>query len=175
MSAANTSKHLQVLLNAKLVTFSKDKNFVYYALADEKVIEVLQSTKSLAEIQFSDLGHLREDHIERGSKVEVLSLEDMMAQVESGEAVLIDVRPEDEYEGRHIPGSLSIPVENLEAELACLPKGKKVIAYCRGSYCEFATQAVEILKSSGYEAYRIAESIHHWELSDRGDEAVGES
>lgn len=162
MSVANTSKHLQSLLNAKLVTFRKEKNFVIYALADEKVIAVLRSIKYLSEIQFNELSHWREDYIERNKKIEVVQLKDMLQQVQNGKAVLIDVRPEDEYEKQHISGSLSVPFKNLEDHLSLLPKDKKIIAYCRGPYCVFATQAVETLISLGYDAYRIEEGVHEW-------------
>lgn len=162
MSVANTSKHLQSLLNAKLVTFSKEKNFVIYTLTDEKVVEVLRSIKYLSEIQFSDLNHWRKDYIERNKKIEVVQLKDMLEQVQNGEAVLIDVRPEDEYENQHISGSLSVPIRSLKEHLSSLPKDKKIIAYCRGPYCVFATQAVETLNSLGYDAYRIEEGVYEW-------------
>lgn len=166
MSVANTSQHLQTLLKAKLVTFNKDGNFVYYELANENLVAVLDSIKYLSEVQFSDLTYRRKDYIEQNKKIEVVQLIDMLEQVQNGEAVLIDVRPEDEYKNQHISGSLSIPIESLEEHLSSLPKDKKIIAYCRGPYCLFATQAVETLTSLGYEAYRIEEGVHEWKQAD---------
>jgi len=166
MSVANTSKHLQSLLEARVVKFSKDKNFVYYSLADENVVELLHSIKNLAETQFSEITHVRKAYIGRDEKVKMVQLKDMLKEIKNGEAVLIDVRPEDEYKNEHISGALSIPVQNLEEHISALPKDKKIIAYCRGPYCAFATQAVDTLNSLGYEAYRMEEGVHEWKQSD---------
>jgi phage shock protein E len=49
-------------------------------------------------------------------------------------AVLIDARPEEEYQQAHIPGALNIPADRIKAEAARLPKDKTtaIIFYCRG-------------------------------------------
>ncbi|MFC7060267.1 ArsR/SmtB family transcription factor [Halobacillus seohaensis] len=166
MSVANTSKHLQSLLDAKLVKFRKDKNFVFYSLADDNVVDLLLSVKNLTEVQFSDITRVREDYIERNEKIKIVQLKDMLKEIQEGEAVLIDVRPDDEYKNQHISGALSIPVQDLEEHISSIPKDKKVIAYCRGPYCAFATQAVETLNSLGYEAYRMEEGVHEWKQAE---------
>lgn len=166
MSVANTSKHLQSLLEAKLVKFRKDKNFVYYSLANDNVVMLMYSIKNLAEMQFSDITHWRKGYIERDEKIKMVKLKDMLKEIQNGEAVLIDVRPEDEYKNQHITGALSIPIHNLETHISSLPKDKKIIAYCRGPYCAFATQAVETLNSLGYKAYRMEEGVHEWKQTE---------
>ena len=166
MSVANTSKHLQSLLEAKLVKFSKDKNFVNYSLGDDNVVKLLHSIKNLSEMQFSDITHVRKDYIERNEKIKIVQLKDMLEEIQNGEAVLIDVRPEDEYKNQHITGALSMPVLDLEDHISSLSKDKKIIAYCRGPYCAFATQAVETLNSLGYEAYRMEEGVHEWKQAE---------
>ncbi|WP_052659500.1 rhodanese-like domain-containing protein [Bacillus alveayuensis] len=82
--------------------------------------------------------------------------------MKDGSAVLIDVRPVDEYEYGHIPNSISIPISKLEQKLHSLPKDKEIIAYCRGPYCVFATEAVEILISNGYKALLLDAGINEW-------------
>lgn len=166
MSTANTSKHLQSLLEARVVTFHKEKNYVYYSLADDHVAGLLHTIKHLAEMQFSDITHVRKDYIDRNERIHMVDLKEMMTQLRNGEAVLIDVRPEDEYMNEHIDGARSIPVQNLKEHLSSLPKDKKIIAYCRGPYCAFATQAVEMLLINGFEAYRMEEGIHEWKEAD---------
>lgn len=166
MSVANTSKHLQALLDAKLVNFNKDKNFVYYALADEKVVEVLLSIKDVAETRFADITLSREEYIGRNATINLVRLKDIFEEITDGKVMLIDVRPLEEYENQHIPGALSIPLQNIEEYLSSLPKDKKIIAYCRGPYCVFATQAVEVLNSLGYEAYRMEEGVNEWKQTE---------
>jgi len=48
-----------------------------------------------------------------------------------GEFLLLDVRQPEEYETGHIPGSMLIPLGELEARQGELDRSKKIIAYCR--------------------------------------------
>jgi len=166
MSVANTSKHLQSLLDAKLVKYSKDKNFVYYSVSDDKVVEVLLSIKGVAETRFADITLSREEYIGRNETIKMVRLKDIFEEITNGEVTLIDVRPQEEYNNQHIPGAISLPLLNIEDYLSSIPKDKKIIAYCRGPYCVFATQAVEVLNSFGYEAYRMEEGVNEWKQSE---------
>jgi sulfur-carrier protein adenylyltransferase/sulfurtransferase len=47
-----------------------------------------------------------------------------------GEAVLLDVREPDEREVARIEPSLHIPMNDLSARLADVPKDKRIIVYC---------------------------------------------
>jgi rhodanese-related sulfurtransferase len=48
--------------------------------------------------------------------------------------VLIDARPEEEYQQAHIPGAVNIRADRIKDETARLPKDKaaSIIFYCRG-------------------------------------------
>lgn len=82
--------------------------------------------------------------------------------LESGEVVVIDVRPPEEYQSGHIPGALGIPVGQLRRRLSELPKNKDVVAYCRGPYCVLAMQAVQLMRSRGIRAFPLDASVHDW-------------
>ncbi len=47
------------------------------------------------------------------------------------------------------PGALSMPVGELHGRLEELPKGREIVAYCRGPYCVMAVEAVELLREEG--------------------------
>ncbi|MFC7322473.1 ArsR/SmtB family transcription factor [Halobacillus campisalis] len=162
MSTANTSKHLQTLLEARLVEYKREKNHVIYQLANPKVMDLLFSIKSVAEEQIADINLLREDFIVRGNELETIELEEWVNSKEDESHVLIDVRPKAEYMSVHIVGAISIPMNELNDYIRNLPKDKKVIAYCRGPYCVYATEAVELLKSEGFEAARLEAGVHEW-------------
>ncbi|HUX87448.1 MAG TPA: rhodanese-like domain-containing protein [Chloroflexota bacterium] len=51
------------------------------------------------------------------------------ALLECGQAVAVDVRPPDLYAARHIPGARSIPLRQLGAQMATLPRDKTIIFY----------------------------------------------
>ncbi|MEB1809750.1 MAG: ArsR family transcriptional regulator [Bacillaceae bacterium] len=162
MSVANTSKHLQSLLESKLVTFKKEKNFVIYELVDDSIYDILSSIKALTEKQMVEVKLTRVDYISKPSEVETFSIEDLPSLLENDTTELIDVRPSREYEAGHIPGAKSIPITELKEMLTNLPKDKKIIAYCRGPYCVYATEAVEYLKEQGYTAYLLEAGVHDW-------------
>ena len=76
--------------------------------------------------------------------------------------VLLDVRPSSEYEAGHIPGAVSVPLEDLPRRLRELPAGKEVVAYCRGPYCLLAFEAVKTLRRRGRRARRLVEGFPEW-------------
>ena len=76
----------------------------------------------------------------------------------------VDVDAKSYAEG-HIPGALSVPVDELQQRLRRLPKSKAYVAYCRGPYCVYADRAVEILQASGRRAQRLAEGFPEWKAA----------
>jgi rhodanese-related sulfurtransferase len=85
---------------------------------------------------------------------EAVSLADLLERARRDEVVILDTRPTHEYRAAHIPGALSVPVDELQQRLRRLPKGRDYVAYCRGPYCGYADRAVEILRASGRRAER---------------------
>ncbi|TKD69277.1 ArsR/SmtB family transcription factor [Pseudalkalibacillus hwajinpoensis] len=162
MSVANTSKHLQALLEARLVTFYKEKNFVFYELTSPTVVSLLLSIKAVGAEQIDEVNTLRNEFIVRSDELETLELSELMERMEQGNHILVDVRPSNEYETAHITGAISMPIHEIEKHIKNLPEDKEVIAYCRGPYCVYATEAVEILKLNGYHAIRLEAGIHEW-------------
>jgi ArsR family transcriptional regulator len=82
------------------------------------------------------------------------------------------VRPVEEYRAGHIPGALSVPVADLRAKLEELPKGREVVAYCRGPHCVMAVEAVALLRSRGFKAERLEQGVLEWRARGWRIEAV---
>ena len=59
-----------------------------------------------------------------------VSLEEAKAALDSRKAVFVDVRGADVFAMSHIPGSLSIPLADLESRLAELDPNQWIITYC---------------------------------------------
>ena len=95
----------------------------------------------------------------------LLDRETALEQIRKGSAVVIDVRPREEFEHAHLPRAKSIPLEEIEQRADEIPRGPLVIVYCRGPYCELADEAVEILKKRGVKAYRLEEGPLDWSHS----------
>lgn len=162
MSIANTSKHLQTLLDAKLVTYLKDKNYVIYRLASEQVLMFVLALRGTAEDRISDVNLVREGHILRENSLSPISFEELVEKLNRNAITLLDVRPTEEYKHDHLPLALSVPISELEDRLDSLPKDKEIVAYCRGPYCIYATEAVELLKSKGFRATLLEAGINEW-------------
>lgn len=162
MSVANVSQHLQTLHESRLVRFNKKGNFVIYEIAELSIADFMVSLHRLSEKQLVEIQRLKTEILQHHASMEPIPLEELIERMEKGEVLLLDVRPEDEYAMGHIPGAISIPIDELEKHLASLPVDKEIVAYCRGPYCLTSAQAVEILKSKGMKASRLEEGLHEW-------------
>ena len=85
--------------------------------------------------------------------------------LKDGEVTVLDVRPREEYEAGHIPGALSIPVAELRKRLRELPRNREIVAYCRGRYCVYSLEAVQLLRRRGYRARRTREGMPDWKAA----------
>src|SRR5260370_35718950 len=66
---------------------------------------------------------------------------------------LLDVRENDEWQAGHIDGAQHIPLGQLSARLAEVPKGQRVVAVCRSGSRSAA--AVRGLRQQGYDAENL--------------------
>ena len=168
MSVANVSQHLQVLRAARLVEAEREGTRVRYRLADESVLRLWLDLRSVAEGRLAEVGELRREYaLDSNDTVSYGEIEPM---VQAGDAVLIDVRPQIEFDSGHLPGALNLPVEDVGRRAAELPRQKRIVAYCRGAYCLFADEAIALLRARGYDAVRLAEGWPEWSV--RASEAA---
>jgi phage shock protein E len=74
-----------------------------------------------------------------------------LSEILKAGATLVDVRTREEYQSGHIPGSVNIPLQQLESKLGSIPKNKAVITCCASGMR--SGSAKSILKSKGYEVH----------------------
>jgi DNA-binding transcriptional ArsR family regulator len=165
LSLANTSQHLQALRQAVLVESRKEGLFVYYRLAHPAVYDVYRAIRHVAEHQLAELDRLVRDQFGERSAAELVPMEELIKRARSKDVVILDTRPTNEYAAGHIAGAISVPVDDLQRRLRELPKSKEFVAYCRGPYCIYADQAVEILRAKGRRARRLLEGFPEWRAS----------
>jgi rhodanese-related sulfurtransferase len=162
MAVANTSQHLQVLQGARLVETSKNGRYVLYRLADALVCDFFRSFRLLAEDRLAEIEQIRRRFFNEGGAVDAVDRETLLLRVRQNKAVVIDVRPTEEYVAAHIASSLPVPLAQLEERLKELPRSKEIVAYCRGPFCVLAKEAVELLRSHGFRASRLEDSVQDW-------------
>ena len=142
----NTSAHLRVLRQARLVETRREGTYVYYRLADDDVSRFLRDLQRLGRQRLAEVEQVARQYIDGRDELEPVTLGELRKLVREDAVTVIDVRPHDEYEAGHITGALSIPVAELNRRLRELPKRREVIAYCRGPYCVFSLEAVTLLR-----------------------------
>jgi rhodanese-related sulfurtransferase/DNA-binding transcriptional ArsR family regulator len=172
MSIASTSQHLQALRAGGLVEGRKQGLFVHYRLADPTVFELTRALRVVAEARLAELERVVRDHFGDRSEPEPVMMEELVERARSGNVVIIDTRPANEYAAGHIAGAISVPIDELEERLKQLPKSKEYVAYCRGPYCAYADRAVELLRSHGRRARRLVQGFPEWKASGLPFEAI---
>jgi rhodanese-related sulfurtransferase len=162
MTMANTSRHLQVLRNAGMVASRREGLYVTYRVADDSVVAGYRGLRTLAESRVGEIGRLAEAFFGQVDGAEPVGVHELLARSSAGEVVVVDVRPRVEFDAGHLPGALSIPLEELSHRLSELDPDTSVVAYCRGPYCVLAAQAVAQLRAAGLRAERLAAGPPDW-------------
>jgi rhodanese-related sulfurtransferase/DNA-binding transcriptional ArsR family regulator len=165
MGVTNTSAHLQVLARSRLVETRKEGTRVFYRLSGDDVAAFVSALRDLTRSRVAEVDRVVRDYFGSRDTLEPVAREELLDRLERGKVIILDVRPVEEFAAGHIPGALSVPLEQLDAALARLPKRAEIVAYCRGPYCVLAPQAVERLQAKGFKARRLAEGLPEWRLA----------
>jgi rhodanese-related sulfurtransferase len=161
-SVAATSHHLRLLAKSGLARSRREGNRVFYRLASERVADLWAAVRDVATQHVAEVTVLAGEYLGERAGVELLSAEELRDRMEEGEVVVLDVRPAAEYRAGHIPGAVSVPLEELESLVPRLPKRREVVAYCRGPYCVYADEAVQLLRVRGLRARRLDVGFPEW-------------
>lgn len=163
MSVANTSQHLQRLKQARLVTADREGVYMRYAIADAAVARLWLDLRAVAEGQLAEVERALDAYRDRRHEFEQITVHELRRRLDAGQAILLDVRPAEEYAAGHLPSAHSIPWDEIEERLAELPDDALVVAYCRGPYCVYADIALDILAGRGWDVARLEEGVAEWQ------------
>lgn len=160
-----TSAHLKALKDARLVTFRRDGKYVIYRLTGSDVAGLLVTLRQVAEEHLLELRMALNQMADDPAKLVAVDREVLLEQARSGDVIVIDVRPQAEYDAAHLPFARSIPVGELERRLSELPADKDIVAYCRGPFCLLSDEAVALLAARGYRARKILDGVSEWQAA----------
>jgi rhodanese-related sulfurtransferase len=161
-SVANTSHHLRLLARAGLVRTRRDGTHVYYRLASDRVGDLWAAVRDVAVRHVAEVSVLADEYLGERDGPEAVSAVELEQLLARGEVVVLDVRPEPEYEAGHIAGARSAPLPALAALAPKLPRRREIVAYCRGPYCVYADDAVRLLRARGLKARRLDVGLPEW-------------
>ena len=164
LGVTSASAHLQTLRQANLVTTRREGTRVLYRLAGRDVARLYAQVRDVARSHLPDVEAARRAYLgdDGGQPV----TRDQLRELSRGGSVtVLDVRPREEYASGHIPGAVSIPLDELAERLSELPDDGHIVAYCRGGYCVLAHDAVRLLAARGRPAQRLADGMLEWRLA----------
>jgi len=159
------SAHLKALRDARLVTSRRDGKYVVYRLTGGDVAGLLVTLREVAEEHLLELRLALEQMVADPAKLASVGREALLEQARRGDVVVIDVRPQVEYEAAHLPFARSMPVAEIEKRLAELPLDKDIVAYCRGPFCLLSDEAVVLLAAKGYRVRKILDGVSEWQAA----------
>ena len=100
--------------------------------------------------------------------VKVITSEEAKPMIDTGEYILLDVRTQEEYDEKHIPGCIHIPIDKndvepfkAEVQKQLTDKNAKIIVYCKSGFrSDIAAKAMSTL---GYKTlYNMTDGIDGW-------------
>jgi rhodanese-related sulfurtransferase len=162
LTLANTSQHLKVLRQARLVEAEKRGLYVTYRLGGPAVEDFYRGLRTLAETRLAEVQEIARTFVEKRDGLDAVDAKRLAQRVRAGEVMILDVRPAEEYRAGHIAGAVSVPLGELKRRWKTLPKGRDIVAYCRGPYCVLAPQAVELLRRRGRRAFALGDGVAEW-------------
>ncbi len=165
MSIALTSSHLQVLRAAGLIVARRDRQSMHYRLVGDGVYALLIALRAVARDHVPEVEPAAAAYLGRSDEPEPITREALWARVRAGEVTVLDLRPGAEYEAGHIPGAVSVPLDELPARLAEMATGRDIVAYCRGPYCVMAPQGSICCERAACLRERLEDGLPEWRMA----------
>lgn len=160
-----TSAHLKALKAARLVEHRREGKYMVYRLSGEDVAQLWVTLRQVAEEHLVELQLAVQKMVASPEQLTQATRKELLAQAKRGEVIVLDVRPEEEYAVAHLPYARSMPVAEIEKRLAELPKGREIVAYCRGPFCLFSDEAQQLLARKGYRVRKLLDGVAEWQAA----------
>ncbi len=159
------SAHLKSLKSAHLVESSRDGKFVVYALSGDDVPSLLVRLRDVAETHLVEFSLKLAEIGSQKSSASVEGHKTLLKKIRAGEAVLLDVRPVEEFNAGHLPMARSVPIDEIRQTLKAISPDIEVVAYCRGPFCRWSDEAIEILRVQGFNATKLSYGVAEWQAA----------
>lgn len=159
------SAHLKALRDANLVQARRDGKYMFYRLSGDDVAQLAVALRTVAEEHLVEMRLALQQLMAEPDYLVKTSRSDLLQQARSGQVVVIDVRPQSEFDAAHLPFARSMPLAELEQRINELPQGVDIVAYCRGPFCVMSDAAVKLLLARGYSAKKTTDGISEWQAA----------
>jgi rhodanese-related sulfurtransferase len=156
------SAHLKALKEARLVQSRREGKRIVYRLSGSDVAHLGVVLRQVAEEHLVELRLQLQKMMAEPDRLTQVGRKDLLAQAKRGEVIVLDVRPQDEYDTAHLPYARSMPLPELTKRVSELPRNVEIVAYCRGPFCLMSDEAVALLKKRGYRARKTFDGVSEW-------------
>lgn len=159
------SAHLRTLREARLATARRVGKHKVYHLSGDDVAGLLIKLREVAQTHLLELREALDGFVTSPQALTMLGRTELLEQARRGEIIIIDVRPESEYDTAHLPYARSMPLAEIEKRLNELPPDREIIAYCRGPFCVMPEAAVQLLTGHGFRIRKIQDGVREWQAA----------
>ena len=159
------SAHLKALKEARLVQSRREGKRILYRLSGQDVAQLGVTLRQVAEEHLVELRLAVQQMMADPERLASVGRKELLAQAKRGEVIVIDVRPQDEYDTAHLPYARSMPLAELTHRLAELPRDTEIVAYCRGPFCLMSDEAVALLNKRGFRARKTFDGVSEWQAA----------
>lgn len=159
------SAHLKTLREARLAIARREGKHMIYRLSGDDIAGLLVKLREVAQEHLLELRAALDGFATSPQPLTTLGRTELLEQARCGEIVIIDVRPESEYDTAHLPYARSMPLTEIEKRLNELPLDREIIAYCRGPFCVMSEAAVQLLAGHGFQIRKIQDGVSEWQAA----------
>ncbi len=159
------SAHLKALREARLVQSRRRGKRVVYRLTGSDVAHLGVILRSVAEEHLVEMQLALQQIMAEPKLLTSIGRKELLARAKRGQVIVLDVRPQDEYNTAHLPHACSMPLTELKQRLSELPRDVQIVAYCRGPFCLMSDEAVKLLRSHGYLASKTFDGVSEWQAA----------
>ena len=131
LGLSTASQHLQALKDSGFVRARREGTFMRYRLAGDDVAALFALLRTVATTHLADAERAVADYLgETTREMDPVEREELLRRARTGDVVILDVRPSLEFEAGHIPGAVSVPLNELEEcldETARRRRGRRLL------------------------------------------------
>jgi DNA-binding transcriptional ArsR family regulator len=159
------SAHLKALREARLVQSRREGKRVIYRVSGGDVPALGVALRHVAEEHLVELRLALQGMLADPMALSSVGRKDLLERARRGDVVVLDVRPQDEFDTAHLPYARSLPLPELALRLAELPRDVEIVAYCRGPFCLMSDEAVALLRAHGLAARKTTDGVSEWQAA----------
>jgi rhodanese-related sulfurtransferase len=107
-------------------------------------------------------------------QVHVITIDELTDLTKSDQSyVIVDARPRENYDKAHLPGAVSVPLDETDSYAGKFDKDQIIVTYCGSFQCPISTRSAQEFMKLGFKDVRDYKGgIQEWK--DRGYPVYGQ-